>query len=66
MSALRLCRYKAGKRVADVAAALQISRQAVYHWEQGLSLPKAKHLIKIAELYGCTVNDLLEPGKKEE
>lgn len=61
---LKQARIKAGKTVLNVANALEISPQAVYKWEEGINMPTASNLVKLAELYGCTVDELLRPNVK--
>lgn len=53
-------RLLAGKRIADVARALNVSPSAVCQWESGETMPRADKLKQIAEMYGCTVDDLLK------
>lgn len=51
----------------DLAAALQLSRQAVSKWENGVSNPDTENLIRLTEIFGVDVNVLigsqLEGGK---
>lgn len=56
----RSAREKAGLTVLDVAKALGVSDAAVYYWETGKFLPKSSRLKAVAELFGCTVDDLLK------
>lgn len=63
----REARVKAGLSVAQVMEALGVSDAAVYQWETGVTVPNGKRLPKIAKLYNCTVDDLLdeeESGKE--
>lgn len=53
-------RKKAGLSQADVAEELGVSSAAVCQWETGRTVPDARKLPKIAELFGCTVDELLE------
>lgn len=53
-------RKKAGLTQMDVAKALGISDAAVALWETGKTMPAAKRLAEIANLFGCTVDDLLK------
>ena len=48
-----------------IAHELEISRQAVYKWEKDLSSPDTAHLIKLAELFGVSV-EYLATGKTEK
>lgn len=44
----------------DLANHLSVSRQAVSRWETGASIPTVEVLLKLSELYGVTINDILE------
>ncbi len=56
----RSARTKAGKKVSDVAEALNVSEGAVYQWENGFSDPTVEKLKKLAEFYGCTTDEILQ------
>ena len=43
----------------ELAAALQISRQAVSKWENGISNPDTENLIRLAEIFEVDVNILI-------
>ncbi len=45
----------------ELAAKLDISRQAVSKWETGVTVPDVDVLLKISKLYGISINDILEP-----
>lgn len=45
----------------DLANALHISRQAVYKWECGQSYPEAMKLVALKELFGISIDLLLDP-----
>lgn len=53
-------RLKANLKVQDVMSALTVSDAAVYSWESGAYKPSIDNLIKLAELYHCSVDDLLK------
>jgi len=59
----RKAREEAGKTVAETAKACGVTRQAVHGWERGEYKPSADMLVKLAEFYQCSVDDLL---RKEE
>lgn len=59
----RSARLKAGKKVTEVMAHMGVSDGAVYQWETGISFPTTAKLKKLAEFYGCTVDELLAPDK---
>ncbi len=43
-----------------LASHLAVSRQAVSRWETGASVPAIEILLKLSQLYGVTINDILE------
>ena len=60
MNQFKAKREKAGITQADVAQFLCLQdKSTISKWETGESLPRAEMLPKIAELYGCTVDELL-------
>ena len=61
-------RVRAGKKVTDVMEHLGVSDGAVYMWETGATFPTVEKLKKLAEFYGCTVDELLrdEPDAKAD
>ena len=60
----RRCRRIADITQKEAAAALGVHPSAVAQWEIGKTSPRAALLPKIADLYGCTVDDLLKPDEK--
>lgn len=63
MTAIAKQRLKAGITQEYVAYKLGIDRSTVAKWETGVSFPRPAMLRRIANLYGCKVDDLL--GKEE-
>lgn len=55
----KTARQKAGKTVAEVMAVMGVSDVAVYQWETGVNKPRTDKLLRLAELYGCSVDELL-------
>jgi len=53
-------REAAGLTQMKSARELNISQSTISMWEIGASLPRVEQLTKIATLYNCTVNDLLQ------
>ena len=53
-------RKACGLTQCDVAKLLGVTHSAVAMWETGRVLPRAALLKKIAELYQCTVDELLK------
>lgn len=56
-------RLASGLRQEDVAKKLDVTQSAVSRWESGASNPLRKYRRKLARLYGCTVDELLEGGE---
>ena len=53
-------RLRAGKKVVDVVKHMGVSDAAVYQWENGETMPVAGKLQKLADFYGCSVDELLK------
>lgn len=43
----------------DVAEKLEVSRQSVSKWETGQSVPELEKIVKLADLFGVSVDDLV-------
>ena len=43
----------------ELAKKLDVERSAVAKWERGKSQPQAARLIALAEIFGCTVDEIL-------
>ena len=54
-------RMTANLTQSAIAEKLGISRTTVAMWETGESLPRADKLPQLAEILGCTVDELLKP-----
>lgn len=59
-------RERKGITQRDLAVELAIDQSTVSLWESGKTHPRAKLLPKLAQLLGCTVDELLENEDKEE
>lgn len=57
---LREARERAGMSGAEAARRLKVSRQAVSLWDTEVRFPRVERLAEIAELYGCTVRELMD------
>lgn len=57
------CRRLAGLTQMDVAKALSVAQCTVSQWESGKSYPRGSLMLAVAELYGCTTDQLY--GKEE-
>lgn len=54
------------RSAASVAKALDISKQQLWNYENGKSAPPVAMLIKLSNLYGVTVQDLVNQDKSTE
>jgi transcriptional regulator with XRE-family HTH domain len=61
-----LLRMRAGLTQQEVANRLDVNPSTITHWEKGRNFPAVSRLPKLAELYGCTVDELLECKKEKE
>lgn len=62
-----ICRLRTGKNMSqgDLGAALDVSRQSISKWETDASVPELDKLVKMSELFGVTLDELVT-GKKPE
>ncbi len=58
-------RKRAGYTQETLAEALGVSRQAVGKWESGQGLPEAATLLELADLLGCTLDQLMRQPLEE-
>lgn len=59
------CRKKAGLRQKDIATEVGVDRSTVAKWETSGVLPRADKLIRLAQILGVTVDELLRDETKE-
>lgn len=50
----------------DLADALEVSRQSVSKWENNSAVPELEKLLKMAQIFGVTIDELVTGKKKEE
>ena len=50
----------------DLAEALEVSRQSVSKWETGQSVPDLDKIIKLADLFGVSVDELVRTEERPE
>lgn len=65
MRGLKAMRRRAGYTVAQLAERLSVTRATIYFWEQGRYLPNAGLLPELAEILGCTIDDLFTDPNEE-
>ena len=56
---LRLLREKNNLSQEDLAKKLNISRQSISKWEQGISYPSILYLVPLTKILDCSLEDLL-------
>jgi len=59
-------RLKAGKSVKEVADTIGVTHQSIYGFENGRYMPSINILQKMAQVYGCTMEELLEGENKPD
>ena len=64
MNAIKRMRRECGMTQDQLAGALDVSQSAVAMWERGQCVPRPDKLIKLSELFGCTVDELLKGESK--
>ena len=57
---LKLARKAKGLSQEELAIKLNVVRQTISKWEQGLSVPDAEILISISEVFDTPISTLLE------
>lgn len=65
MRGLKAMRRRAGYTVAQLAERLSVTRATIYFWEQGRYLPNAGLLPELAEILGCSIDDLFTDPNEE-
>ena len=57
-----IARLRAQKSLSqgDLADALEVSRQSVSKWETDASIPELDKLLRLAELFGVTLDELVK------
>ena len=57
-------RRKSGFSQEELAEKLEVSRQAVSRWEMGETMPDAKNLLELSDIFGVSVDSLLRDEKQ--
>ena len=52
-------RVKNGMSQGELAQKMGVSSAAISMWENGVTLPRLKQLIKLALIFECTLDDLV-------
>ncbi len=59
MNKIKEKREEKGWTQEELAKRLNVSRTAVVKWETGAAMPTVKRLVNLADLFGCSIDDLL-------
>lgn len=65
MNKFKEIRKTLGMKQATVARSLKVAQSTVSMWERGLTFPTGKMLIRVADIYGCTTDELLGRETKD-
>ena len=60
MIKLKEYRLKSGLKISAIIARLGVSRETLHNYETGKKKPKFETMVKLAEIYGCTVTDFID------
>lgn len=60
MTEIRRLREERGFSQQELAQALGVTQGAVSHWENGVRKPDIDDIVKIAQLFNCKVDDLID------
>ena len=59
-------RRQKGMSQEELADRLEVSRQAVSRWEMGSTLPDAKNLLQLSDIFGVSIDYLLRDGMETD
>lgn len=65
MLSLKKLREKSGLSQENVATHVGVGRSAVAMWETGKTTPRTETLPKLAALFGCTVDEMLDQPEQK-
>lgn len=51
-------RERAGFTITEVARQMDVDRAAAFRWEAGTAMPRADKIPKLADLLGCSIDEL--------
>lgn len=60
MNKFKKLRLLSGKTVEQIAKALEVNKASVYKWETGQYSPNASKIEKMAKVYKCSVEAIVE------
>lgn len=66
---IQVLRENAGLTRLEVASRLGLDKSTVSHWEHGAAIPRADKLPLLADLFGCSIDELYgrdPPGRSRQ
>lgn len=63
---IREMRRAAGIKQQELADAMGLAQNCVSQWETEVALPRTRQLPQLAEVLGCTIDELFETPNGEE
>lgn len=66
MKAIKFWRLACGMKQVDLAERVGVTQKAVSYWETDRSDPKCSILPKLAEIFGCTIDELFAAAPDEK
>ena len=66
---IQVLRENAGLTRLEVASRLGLDKSTVSHWEQGAAIPRADKLPLLADMFGCSIDELYgrdPPGRSRQ
>ncbi|MCK8611785.1 helix-turn-helix domain-containing protein [Apilactobacillus kunkeei] len=51
---------------SKLANKIKVSRQTIYNWENGKSVPDILSIAKLSELYNVSIDDLIKSNIKDD
>ena len=60
MIQIKKIRKELGMTQDQVAGALDVTQNCVSKWENGVCMPSVEFLIKLSDLFGCTIDELVK------
>lgn len=60
MTAIETKRKSVGMSQMALAARLNVTQSAISQWEKGATKPSTGNLIRMSEIFGCTIDELID------
>ena len=64
MNKIREYRERHGLSQEELARRLGIDRSSVAKWESGCNTPRLAHLLKLAKIFRCSIDELVGVNKR--